>query len=676
MTRNVAELDSRAIAVARMLALDAIEVAKSGHPGSALSLAPVADLLFHKHIRHDPNDPNWIGRDRFVLSCGHASMLLYAQLYLTGHDLTLEDLKGFRSLHSRTPGHPEREITPGVDVSTGPLSHGLAMAVGISMAFMRQRAMYDSEANLGESPFDRHVWVLASDGDLQEGLSYEASSLAGRHQLANLTVIYDDNDVQIEGPTSLAWCEDVPARFTAQGWRVSQVARGVDGDIDVPALDAVLSEKIEDSRPHLVILKSEIAWPAPNARGTAASHGAPLGEDEVERVRKDIYPRSAPFEIDEEVLTHTRRAVTRGQELHQDWDQLWGNWSTEYPVLAEQWRIAISRELPAGLAEALPRFEVGSTLATRDASGKVIQVLAEYLPEFIGGSADLAEPNRTEIKSSHSFLPGENGRLGRNIHWGVREHAMGAAMNGMLLAGGERPFGGTFLVFSDFERPAIRLAALMGLPALFLWTHDSVSLGPDGPTHQPIEHLASLRAMPGLTIIRPADANETAAAWLVALEQSGPTGLVLCRQPLTTLDLPLDRVYEGVRRGAYVLSDDPDAEVMIVGTGSEVELALKAAAVVRAEGMAVRVVSMPSRELFAAQDENYRNSVLPPSIQARSIVEAAASFGWHDIAGNKGVIVGIDHFGCSGFGEDVQRECGMTVQRVVEAVHQTVANQD
>lgn len=661
------------MAAARLLAVDSVERANSGHPGAALSLAPVATLLFQRYIRHDPNDPEWVGRDRFVLSCGHASMLLYTQLYLTGYDVTLADLQAFRTLHSRTPGHPEHGMTPGVDATTGPLGQGLAMAVGMAMTFAHQRAVYDADAVPGESPFDRRVWVLASDGDLQEGLSYEAGALAGRHQLSNLTVIYDDNDIQIEGSVTLTWSEDRAARFAAQGWRVTQVARAAGGDIDVEALDRALSAP-GDERPHLVVLKSEIAWPAPNARGTAGSHGAPLGADEVAAVREQLGDFSAPFEVADDVLAHVRRAAERGQALHVEWDEQMATWQSSNPELADQWAAAIGRILPDGLPHALPVFEVGSKLATRDASGKVIQALAEQLPELIGGSADLAEPNRTEIKNSHSFLPEGNGRTGRNIHWGVREHAMAAAVNGMLLAGGVRPFAGTFLVFSDYQRPAIRLAALMGLPAVYVWSHDSIALGQDGPTHQPIEHLSSLRAMPGMTVIRPADPNETSAAWLVALEQDGPTGLALCRQPLTTLDLPVERILDGVRHGAYVVSDDADPEVVVIGTGSELELAVEAAAQARSEGTRVRVISMPSRELFDRQDAAYRESLLPAAVTARVVVEAASPFGWRDVVGASGVIVGIDHFGLSAPAADAQRECGMTVERVSAAIREALSN--
>ena len=490
----------------------------------------------------------------------------------------------------------------------------------------------------------------------------------------NLTVIYDDNDIQIEGSTSLTWMEDVPARFAAQGWRVSKVLRAADGDIDVDALEATLDAP-GDGRPHLVALKSEIAWPAPNARGTAASHGAPLGALEVEGLRGELGVNTEPFHVAPEVLSYTRRAADRGRELHAAWDKAFASWSASKPDMAAQWKRAQARELPADIASVLPKFEVGSKLATRDASGQVIQALAPLLPDLMGGSADLAEPNRTEIKSSHSFLPEGDGRTGRNIHWGVREHAMAAAMNGMMLAGGQRVFAGTFLIFSDYQRPAVRLASLMGLPSVFVWSHDSIALGQDGPTHQPIEQLASLRAMPGMTVIRPADANETAAAWLVALEQDGPTGLALCRQPLETLDLPEAAVLDGVRKGAYVVSDDENPEVLVIGTGSELELALGAAKEAREAGRRVRVISMPSTELFLKQSTEYRDSVLIPSVKARVSVEAASTYGWRELLGDKGVAVGIDRFGASGPAGDVQVDLGMTVDHVSAAIDQTLSDQ-
>lgn len=665
------EFARRAVTTARLLAVDAIEQANSGHPGAALSLAPVADTLFQNHVRHDPGDPQWIGRDRFVLSCGHASMLLYSQLFLTGYDVTLDDLKSFRTLHSRTPGHPEYGWTPGVDATTGPLGQGIAMAVGIAMAFAHQRALYDPQTPAGESPFDRHVWVLASDGDLQEGISYEAGAFAGRQQLGNLTVIYDDNEIQIDGATSLAWDEDVKRRFEAQGWEVSVVQRAEGGDIDVGALDHALVNHRTQQRPHLVVLKSEIAFPAPEARGTSDSHGSPLGKDEVEALRGELGVKDVPFEVDPDVLAYTRRAKVRGRELHDRWDQMMEKWSRQNPTSKNAWDRAISRFIPEDLESKLPVFGPGSKLSTRGASGKVIQVLAGELPDLMGGSADLATPNQTTIEGGGDFLPGVD-RTGRNIHWGVREMLMVAAMNGISLAQGTRVYGGTFLVFSDYQRAAVRLAALMQVPTIFVWTHDSVALGQDGPTHQPIEHMASLRAMPGLTIIRPADPNETAAAWLVALQQRGPTGLIFCRQPLTTLDTPIEVVRQGLSRGGYVVEDDNDPEVILIGTGSELELAMASSKKLRESGRRVRVVSMPSTELFQKQSGEYQESVLPCTVRARVAIEAAATYGWREYVGDKGAVVGIDRFGESGPGDQVIEDLGMTQDNVIAAVNRVL----
>lgn len=671
------ENDKTAITTARVLAMDAVEAAGSGHPGTAVALAPVADLLFQKHLRHDPRDPQWAGRDRFVLSCGHASILLYTQLFLTGYDVSLDDLKTFRAYDSKTPGHPEFGHTPGVETTTGPLGQGLATAVGMAMAMKRERAVFDADAAEGSSVFDRTVWVLASDGDLQEGLSYEAGALAGRHQLGNLVVIYDDNDIQIEGDTSLTSSEDAAARFAAQGWHVVQVGLAASGDIDVEALDAALTAgRAETARPSIVILKSQIAWPAPNARNTAGSHGAPLGTAEVAATRVELGVTTGAFEIADGVLDHTRRAVTRGAELHAAWDAAKAEWTAANPELSRDLDRAASGELPANLRSLLPVFEPGSALATRDASGKVIQALAAALPEFWGGSADLAEPNRTAIAGGGSFLPEEGdgtGRAGRNVHWGVREGAMASAMNGISLVGGSRFFAGTFLVFSDYQRPAIRLASLMQLPVVYIWSHDSVALGSDGPTHQPIEHLASLRAIPGFTVVRPADAQETAAAWLAILEDGAPAGLVLARQPLVVAPTDIEDVYAGVRRGGYVVRDAESPVVVLIATGSEVELALAAADELATQGVAARVVSMPSREWFAAQNDDYRESVIPAALTARVIVEAATSFGWGDLAGPTGEIVGIDEFGLSAPADAALRARGMTVERVVAAATTTIA---
>ncbi|WP_423921567.1 transketolase [Frigoribacterium sp. 2-23] len=669
--------DRAAITTARLLALDAVERAGSGHPGTAAALAPVAHLLFQRHLRHDPAQPDWHGRDRFVLSCGHASILLYTQLFLTGYDVSLDDLKSFRTFGSTTPGHPELGHTPGVETTTGPLGQGLATAVGMAMGIKHDRALHDPDALPGASVFDRRVFVIASDGDLQEGISSEAGALAGRHELDNLVVIYDANDIQIEGDTNLTMSEDVGARFEAQGWRVDHVGLASGGDVDIEALDLVLSSDTGvGGRPHLVVLTSQIAWPAPNARNTAASHGAPLGAAEVEATRALLGVDTPAFTVEDDVLRTTRRALDRGRELRETWQRAFEAWEQAEPTRASSRRRALDRALPAGLEAALPTYEPGQALATRDASGHTIQALAAAMPELWGGSADLAEPNRTSISGGASFLPEEGpgtGRAGRNVHWGVREHAMAAAMNGIALVGGSRFFAGTFLVFSDYQRPAIRLAALMQTPVTYLWSHDSVALGADGPTHQPIEHLASLRAIPGFAVVRPADAAETAAAWLAVLEKDAPAGLVLARQPLPVASTPAEDVIAGVRRGGYVVhgaaSSSPD--VVVVATGSEVALALEAVAAV--PELDVRVVSMPCREWFAAQSEEYRESVLPSALRDRVVVEAATGFGWEGVTGPNGVMVGIDEFGLSAPAGDALRARGMTVERVVGAMRAVAA---
>ncbi|MFZ6990597.1 transketolase [Curtobacterium sp. RRHDQ66] len=662
----VNDADRLAIDTARMLALDAVEAAGSGHPGTAAALAPVAHLLFQRHVRHDPSDPDWAGRDRFVLSCGHASILQYTQLFLTGYDVSLDDLRAFRSFGSRTPGHPEFGHTPGIETTTGPLGQGLATAVGMAMGLQRDRARLDPGAD--ESPFGQRVFVLVSDGDLQEGISYEAGALAGHHRLDNLVVVYDDNDIQIEGSTTLTSSEDTAARFRAQGWHVDLVGLAPDGDVDVDALDAVLSVGPHAGKPHLVVLKSRIAWPAPNAQHTASAHGAPLGADEVAATRRVLGIDRAPFDVPAAVLDTTRVAVDRGRRLHEAWDERHRAWASTHPDADCERSRARSRRLPTTLAGALPIWDAGDSLATRDASGATIQALASAMPELWGGSADLAEPNRTAIVGGGSFLPAD--RTGRNVHWGVREHAMAAAMNGIALVGGSRFFAGTFLVFSDYQKPAIRLAALMQLPVTYLWSHDSVALGADGPTHQPVEHLAALRALPGFAVVRPADANETAAAWLAILERDAPAGLVLARQPLPVAQTTVAAVRKGVARGAYVIRDDEGADVVIVATGSEVALALSAADAV---GLPVRVVSMPSREWFAEQDEEYRERVLPSDRTARVVVEAASSFGWEGIAGPHGMVVGIDGFGLSAPADQALTARGMTVEHVVDAIRTVVA---
>ncbi|PPF32376.1 transketolase [Pseudoclavibacter sp. AY1H1] len=670
------DLDADVVIAARLLSLDAVEQAKSGHPGAAIALAPLATLLFQKHIRHDPRDPEWVGRDRFVLSCGHASILLYTQLHLTGYDVTLDDIRAFRTLDSRTPGHPEYGHTAGVETTTGPLGQGLGTAVGMAMGFAHERALFDADADAGESIFDRRVWVLASDGDLQEGISYEAGALAGRLGLDNLTVVYDDNDIQIEGDTRLTSSERTADRFRAQGWHVDEVELRADGEVDTAAVDARLSTPGPAGKPRLVIVKSQIAFPSPGAVGTAASHGAPLGAVEASALREVLGVTTGPFEIADDVLRTARKAVDRGAELHARWDDDAAAWRAGRPELAAAHAAFASRDLPTELDSLLPSFEVGTSVSTRDASGAAIQALAAATPSLWGGSADLAEPNRTAIHDGGSFLPASTelgSYAGRNIHWGVREHAMAAAMNGIALSGGWRVFAGTFLVFSDYQRPSIRLASLMGVPVTYVWSHDSVALGQDGPTHQPIEHLASLRAIPGFTVVRPADANETVAAWSAIVRSERPSGLVLGRQGVPVLDLPADAVRAGVPRGGYVVSDVESPAAIVIATGSEVALALESAERLAAEGVLVRVVSMPSREWFAAQDTDYREAVIPSELTARVIVEAATSFGWHDLAGVHGEIVGIDEFGLSAPADQALAARGMTTERVVEAVRATIS---
>lgn len=667
-------VDHPLVTTARLLAADSVEQAKSGHPGTAIALAPAATLLFHKHLRHDPRAPEWPGRDRFVLSCGHASILLYTQLHLAGYDVSLDDLRAFRTLDSRTPGHPEYGHTPGVETTTGPLGQGLATAVGMAMAFQHERAVFDPETAPGTSVFDRRVFVMASDGDLQEGISAEAAALAGRLALENLTVVYDDNDIQIEGSTTLTSSEDVAARFRAHGWDVSRVELADGGDIDVAALDEALS-RLAAGKPRLIVLKSQIAFPAPTAVNTAASHGAPLGPTEVAGLRAALAVDTEAFAVDAAALDAAQIAIDRGAAEREDWERRFAEWQNADPARAARHAAFLERELPSDLDSALPSFAPGSSVSTRDASGAAIQAIAGVVPGLWGGSADLAEPNRTEIKDGGSFLPPETGlgdRAGRNIHWGVREHGMAAAMNGIALAGGWRVFAGTFLVFSDYQRPSIRLAALMGLPVTYVWSHDSVALGQDGPTHQPIEHLASLRAIPGFDVVRPADANETVAAWAAVLERRGPAGLVLGRQGVPVLDAPAEVLREGVRRGAYVVRDAADAAATIVATGSEVALALDAAREAEGAGIAVRVVSMPCREWFLAQDEKYRESVLPAEATAIVAVEAASSFGWHQIVGSAGEVVGIDEFGLSAPADDALAARGMTVPRVLAAIHRVI----
>ena len=674
------ELDQRAVDTARVLAADAVEKCGSGHPGTAMSLAPTAYALFQRVMRHDPNDADWIGRDRFVLSAGHSSLTLYIQLFLAGYGLELEDLQALRTWGSKTPGHPEYGHTTGVETTTGPLGQGLATAVGMAMASRRERGLFDPEAEPGESVFDHQIYVIASDGDIEEGVTSEASSLAGTQQLGNLTVIYDANEISIEDNTRIALSEDTAKRYEAYGWHVVTVQGGEDV---AGLLEALESARAETHRPTLIVLRTVIGYPAPTKMNTGASHGAKLGTEEVAEVKKALgFDPEQSFEVSEEVLAHTRAAAERGKADHEKWQVGFDAWADENPQRKALLDRLQARELPEGWHEQLPSWEAdGKAIATRKASGEVLAALAEVLPELWGGSSDLAESNNTTIKGADSFGPEEISTgmwtaqpYGRTLHFGIREHAMGAILNGIALHGGTRPYGGTFLIFSDYMRPAVRLAALMRQPVVYVWTHDSIGLGEDGPTHQPIEQLASLRAIPGLAVVRPADANETAAAWKAVLEDtSGPVGLALTRQGVPTLE---GTSSQGVARGGYVLAEASSGtpEVILVATGSEVQLAVEARKTLEADGVATRVVSMPCVEWFDAQDADYREQVLPSSVRARVIVEAGIAQPWHRFAKDSGEIVSIEHFGASADYKTLFREFGFTTDAVTEAARRSLDN--
>ncbi|MCW2606593.1 MAG: transketolase, partial [Frankiales bacterium] len=673
----------------RGLAMDAVEAAGSGHPGTAMSLAPAATLLFQRFLRHDPSDPDWQGRDRFVLSCGHSSITLYTQLYLSGYGLTLEDLAHLRQWGSLAPGHPEHGHTPGVETTTGPLGQGVGNAVGMAMAARRERGLLDPGAAPGESPFDHTVWCIASDGDLEEGVSAEASSLAGTQQLGNLVLVWDDNRISIEDDTNIAFTEDVVARYEAYGWHVQRVDWvQEDGTYreDPAALAAALeAARVETGRPSFIALRTIIAWPAPTKKGTGASHGSALGADEVRATKEILGLPDAAFVVPDDVLAHAREVVQRGRALHTEWQQAYDAWAAANPEgLALHQRLQ-QRDLPSGWADALPVFEADQKgVATRVASGKVLESLAAGLPELWGGSADLAGSNNTTMKGEPSFLPEDRqtgswsgNPYGRTLHFGVREHAMGAIMNGIATHGGTRVYGGTFLVFSDYMRGAVRLAALSKIPVTYVWTHDSIGLGEDGPTHQPVEHLASLRAVPGLAVVRPADANETVVAWRTVLERAdGPAGLCLSRQNVPTFDRtgPFASA-DGVAKGAYVLRDASDGQpqVLLIGTGSEVQIAVAAQELLEAEGVPTRVVSMPCVEWFREQDEAYQRTVLPPSVQARVSVEAAVSQGWHEWVGGYGECVALEHFGASAPYSVLYEQFGLTADRVVAAARSSLS---
>ncbi|HEX6517517.1 MAG TPA: transketolase [Nocardioidaceae bacterium] len=684
------DVDRRAVDTARVLAMDSVQKAGSGHPGTAMALAPVAYLLFQKLMRHNPADPDWMGRDRFVLSCGHSSITLYTQLYLGGWGLELDDLKSLRTWGSKTPGHPEHGHTAGVETTTGPLGQGVGNAVGMAMAARRERGLLDPDAAPGESPFDHHVYVLASDGDLEEGVSAEASSLAGHQQLGNLTVIYDDNDISIEGDTDIAFSEDVAARYEAYGWHVQRIDwtnGGTEYVEDVEALwDALTAAREVTDRPSFISLRTIIAWPAPNAQNTGKAHGAALGEEEVAATKKVLgWDPDKTFEVPDDVLEHTRSLLDRGRAAEAAWQDRFDAWASRNPerkALLDRMR---SRSLPDGWDAALPTFEADAKgVATRKASGAVLAAVAPQLPELWGGSADLAESNNTTPKNEPSFVPEERStkdfsgnKYGRVLHFGVREHAMASTMNGIALHGGTRVYGGTFLVFSDYMRPAVRLASLMQLPVIYVWTHDSIGLGEDGPTHQPVEHLAALRAIPGLDVVRPADANETVAAWKTILEHPDrPAGLALTRQNVPVLPRGVDgfATTEGVARGGYVLVDAEGGapDVILIGTGSEVQLAVEARRTLAAKGVRARVVSMPCREWFDAQDQSYRDTVLPPTVKARVSVEAGVAQGWREVVGDAGRSVSLEHYGASAAYARIFEEFGITADAVVHAAEDSL----
>ncbi|UJV39435.1 transketolase [Streptomyces sp. AMCC400023] len=672
---NWTELDRRAVDTARLLAADAVQKVGNGHPGTAMSLAPAAYTLFQKVMRHDPADPEWTGRDRFVLSPGHTSLTLYTQLYLAGYELELDDLKAFRTHGSKTPGHPEYGHTAGVETTTGPLGQGVANAVGMAMAARYERGLFDPDAPEGTSPFDHTVWAIVSDGDLEEGISAEASSLAGHQRLGNLVFLYDDNHISIEGDTATAFSEDVLKRYEAYGWHVQRIEPAFNGNVDVHALyDALTAAREETSRPSIIAMRTIIAWPAPNAQNTEASHGSALGADEVAATKRVLgFDADKTFDVADDVLAHTHRALDRGAEAHAAWDKRIAEWRAASPERARLFDRVVAGRLPEGWERALPVFEQGTSVATRAASGKVLQALGVVIPELWGGSADLAGSNNTTIDKTSSFLPADNplpeaDPYGRTIHFGIREHSMAAEMNGIALHGNTRIYGGTFLVFSDYMRNAVRLSALMQLPVTYVWTHDSIGLGEDGPTHQPVEHLASLRAIPGLNIVRPADANETAIAWAEILKRHttnpAPHGLALTRQGVPTY-APDSRA----ARGGYVRAESSTAtpEVILIATGSEVRLAVAARERLEAEGVGTRVVSMPSVEWFEEQPREYRESVLPPSVRARVAVEAGIGLTWYRYVGDHGRIVSLEHFGASADAKTLFAEYGFTAENVVAA---------
>jgi transketolase len=679
------EIDDLAVKTVKALAADAVEKAGHGHPGTAISLAPAAYLLFQKELRHDPSDDRWIGRDRFILSAGHSSLTLYNQLYLGGFGLELEDIKALRTWGSLTPGHPEFGHTKGVEITTGPLGSGLASATGFAMSTRFERNLFDPEAAPGESVFDHHVYVIAGDGDMQEGVSGEAASLAGHLGLGNLITIYDANQISIEDDTNISFTEDVAARYRAYGWQTLEVNWRTDPyREDVLALhEAIAKAKANVDQPTLITLRTIIGWPSPSKKDTGKIHGSKLGSEELAGLKVELgFNPEQHFQVSDAVINHTRGLIARGKAIRSEWDVRFANWQVANPERASLLQRLMSGALPAQLESVLPTFEAGTELATRAASGKVLNAIAQVMPELWGGSADLAESNNTTIEGGGSFVPAKwrtkawtpkaNGRI---LHFGVREHAMGAILNGISLSGYSRAFGGTFLVFSDYMRPSVRLAALMNIAPIYIWTHDSVALGEDGPTHQPIEHLAALRAIPGLSIVRPADANETASAWLEILKRgSAPAGLVLTRQNLPVLKRGGEYAAASeLSRGAYVYVDGSKGpELILIATGSELQFAIEARTELEAKGISTRVVSAPCLEWFAQQSEQYRESVLPAAVKARVSIEAGITAHWHSYVGDHGIAIGIDHYGASADYQTLYREFGITTQAVLKAAHKVL----
>ncbi len=681
------DIDSAAVDTIRVLAADAVQKVGNGHPGTAMSLAPLAYTLFQRTMRHDPSDTHWLGRDRFVLSAGHSSLTLYLQLYLGGFGLELSDIESLRSWGSKTPGHPEFRHTKGVEITTGPLGQGLASAVGMAMAARYERGLFDPDAAPGESPFDHHIYVIASDGDIEEGVTSEASSLAAVQQLGNLIVFYDHNQISIEDDTNIALCEDTAARYRAYGWHVQEVEGG---ENVVGIEEAIANAQSVTDRPSFISLRTIIGYPAPNLMNTGKAHGAALGDEEVAAVKKILgFDPDKTFEVRDEVIAHTRKLVQRGKEAHEKWQPEFEAWAQREPERRALLDRLTAQKLPDGWDADIPYWEPGSkALATRAASGEVLTAVGPKLPELWGGSADLAGSNNTTMKGMDSFGPPSISTkdytahwYGRTLHFGVREHAMGSILSGIVLHGPTRAYGGTFLQFSDYMRGAVRLASLMDIDTIYVWTHDSIGLGEDGPTHQPIEHLSALRAIPNLSVVRPADANETAYAWRTILARgngSGPVGLILTRQGVPVLE---GTDFEGVGRGGYILGspeseNDPDEEpdVILIGTGSEVQLAVEAQKLLADKDILARVVSMPCVEWFESQPEDYRDSVLPPTVSARVAVEAGVAQSWHKLVGDTGRIVSIEHYGESADAKTLFREYGFTAEAVAAAAEQVVDN--